>query len=880
MTQFRISAFGRLVSGAALAMAVLSGCGGSSGDSEDKKAYPANAAPAPTVLLSGLFESSAAIGSDVTAIAGSDINLNALTSTDPDGDALSFRWSIGSKPAGSTLTLASTSAGSQTIKPDVAGSYLINLRVTDSRGASAIKSARIQIKPNAAPIANIVVKASYTGLTTTKPVQVLNIGSAVVLDASGSTDADGDLVTTTWTMTEKPAGSAAALTVAASSSRFVIDSAGQYKVAARGSDVHGAYSETIYVFQASNRAPQTIVLALVSDVPGSSGASTIAAATGYTVSLDGTTSADPEGTLLTYAWTLAAKPEGSLATISAATGAVSQVTPDLLGDYVVKLTATDSAGAASTYTTTVSVKNRRPLAAITSNANTPVALPSGPTMRLPLKTLTTLRGSTSIDADGDALTYAWSIASKPAASAAQLSSNAGATVQITPDVSGSYVVMLRVTDPSGAFSEQAVTLEVGNYAPVAVTDKNRMTLLTGGIAIASAALSYDENGDTLTYAWAIDARPADSVAAIASASGAALSFTPDLPGTYVASVTVSDGKDASIAYVTMKVLSHAATSVALNFVPLESRYSKGLDKLIVVSASPDAVKIIDPFTSAIKTVVLPAGVKSMNLSPDGKLAAVVHEGVVSLVDLDTATLIRSSATGGAQTDVFPNNAGMLYLIGQTGGQWVNPAVAVIDGRSGANHTATLGLVSNAFYGTQRGIYASRKNKVFLVESGISPADLHFFSISPTTGGVTGHGDSPYHGDYAMSAPLFLSGNEDMIFTSSGNYFNTDTLKYAGKFTLTQPLLSLSHSADANELVLLQAGIGGYPGYLRSYQASYQRYVGALFLPDGAVTLPLIDAAQSYGLHIFHSANGNHVAVVQTGSATQNAAGVKYYVATR
>jgi hypothetical protein len=633
------------------------------------------------------------------------------------------------------------------------------------------------------------------------------------------------------------------------------------------------------VFQASNRAPQTVVLASVSNEPGASGSSTITAATGYTVSLDGATSADPEGTQLSYGWTLLSKPQGSLAGVSAASGAISQVTPDVLGDYVVRLTATDGAGAASTWVTTISVKNQRPLAAITGSA-TPIALPSGPTMRLPVNTLTTLRGSASVDADGDALSYAWTLVSKPAASGAALSAANSATVQVTPDLSGSYVVMLRVTDPSGAFSEQAVTLEVGNYAPVAVIDKNRMTLLTGSSARASAALSYDENGDSLTYAWAIDARPAASSATIAAPSSALLAFTPDLPGTYVASVTVSDGKDSSIAYVTMKVLSNAATSVPLNFVPLEARYSKGLDKLVVVAANPDTLKIIDPFTSATKTVVLPLAVKAMNLSPDGKLAAVLHEGIVSLVDVDSGALIRSSATGGAHTDAFVTNAGMLYLIGQTGGQWVNPAVTLVDGRSGINYTGTLGLNSTAFYGTQRGIYAPRKNKVFLVEFGISPVDLHFFSISPTTGGVTGFGDSPYHGDYPMSAPLFLSGNEDMIFTSSGNYFSTETLKYAGKFTLAAPMLSMSHSADANEVVLLQAASGSYPGYLRTYQASYQRYVGAMFLPDGAITLPVIDAAQSYGINIFHSANGNHVALVQTGSAVQNGAGVKYYVATR
>ena len=34
-----------------------------------------------------------------------------------------------------------------------------------------------------------------------------------------------------------------------------------------------------------------------------------------------------------------------------------------------------------------------------------------------------------------------------------------------------------------------------------------------------------------------------------------------------------------------------------------------------------------------------------------------------------------------------------------------------------------------------------------------------------------------HIAYPMSAPPYLSDNEDIVFTSIGNYFNSDTLKY-------------------------------------------------------------------------------------------------------
>lgn len=864
----------RWVGAASLVMGLLSACGGgSSGPSA-----PANVPPAAAMVLSGVVEAGGA-DSDVTASAGVELVLSGTSSTDADGDVLSYQWSIVSKPAGSALALSAPAGVSQTIRPDVGGMYIVRLRVTDSKGAFSDKQAKIQIRDNVAPVTNIVVTATYLGATTTKPTQLLNIGSSVLLDASGSTDADGDVVTTSWTLLEKPAASGAGLTTDGRTSRLQLDVAGVYKVRARGTDPHGAYSDTIYVFEARNRAPQTVMISSVSAAPGESGTATLSAATGYLVALNGAGSSDPDGSVLTYAWSVTSKPATSAALLSSTNGAATQIVPDVLGDYVVKMTVTDSGGAASTYVTTISVRNRRPLASISSNA-TPAALPTGPTLRMPVNTILTLRGTGSSDADGDTMVYAWSISSKPAGSAVTLSSASAATVEMTPDVSGSYVVLLRVTDSAGAYSERSLIIEAGNYAPVAVLDKNRVSMLSGASVTASAALSFDEDGDALTYLWSIDARPVGSTATIAAPTTSTLSFTPDLAGTYVAAVTVNDGKSSSVAYVTIKVLSSVATNVPLNFVPLQARYSKGLDKLVIVATNPNAVKIIDPFTAAIKTVLLPVGVKSMQLSPDGKLAAVLHESIVSLIDVDAGTLIRSSATSGSQTDAFVTNAGLIYMIGQTGGQWVDQAVGVIDGRTGVNLSATLGLGSWVFYGTQYGIYAPLKNKVFLVEQGLSPSDIDFFTIDQATGKVGSTGDSPYHGDYAMSTPLFLSGNEDLVFTAQGNYFRTDTLRYAGKFNMTGSMLSMSHSSDADEALVLQPASSDYWNSQSTYKDSYLRFTGALFLPEAAITLPVIDSAQSYGINIFHSANGNHVALVQTVTAAQNGTGAKYYVSTR
>ena len=157
--------------------------------------YLPNAAAVAALLLSGMFEAGTA-GADVTASAGANIILSASGSTDANGDTISYSWSIASKPNGSNAELHDFFSAQASIKPDLGGTCVTNLRVTDSKGAYSEKKAQIEIKPNVAPVTNIAVKESFTGVNTVKPTQALNVGSAAVLDANGVTDADGDVVIT------------------------------------------------------------------------------------------------------------------------------------------------------------------------------------------------------------------------------------------------------------------------------------------------------------------------------------------------------------------------------------------------------------------------------------------------------------------------------------------------------------------------------------------------------------------------------------------------------------------------------------------------------------------------------------------------------------
>lgn len=859
------------LSALALASVLLAGCGG--GGDTPAPPVAANRAPAGSLTLSGMLVSAGGNG-DAATSTGSDVKFDASGSSDPDGDTLSYSWNLVSKPAGSAVAVQGSS-NQLVIKPDAAGTYVVSVRISDGKGASVDKQASIVVTANTAPVGSMVVRASYAATPSVAASTIVTVGATLLLDGSRSHDADGDPVTTTWEVLERPSGSRAALVSEADLWRLSTDVAGTYKVRARATDPLGAYSETVFPFEAVGTTPTVVGVASVNYSPIDAGGATINGTTGYKISLSDAGS-NPDGVALTRTWTLVSKPAGSSSALDVTTGAFSGLTPDVLGDYVVRLVVTAPSGAASSYTTTVSVKNRRPLAAIATNA-TPVALPSGPTLRLPANSVVTLRGGNSSDADGDALTYSWSLPTKPAGSNASLSSTNQSTTQLITDLSGSYTVLLRVTDPSGAYSEQPIIIASGNAAPVAVVEQGRMTVVAGNAAKANAGLSFDDDEEALSYSWALDVKPAGSSATV-GATTPQLSFTPDVAGTYVASVTVSDGKASSTAYVTIKA-TPVITTVAtpLSFWPIMSKYSRGLDRLVTVSTAPDMLNIVDPFAGTIRQVPLPAAVRTFSISPDGKLAAVLHAGQLSLVDLASATLVRTSPTNGNQTEALITNAALVYLTGR----YIYPAdstLSVLNARTGEDVSATYNTVFPGSYnsGDMVGVYSSLKRKIFFRSTGWD----HLSVSLDASGAVTSATRIPASSS-VPGTPMFLSANEELIITGAGRYFSTDTLSLVGSLNINS-ISSLSHSATADELIAVRSerGYETVNGSYRSfdaYEPRYYRFTGYPFVAQSNTVMPVVGGLQSYGIAIFHAGNNDHVAVVQTGGDKSTSAGVKYYV---
>ncbi len=73
----------------------------------------------------------ARVGMARNAVTGQTVTLDGGSSQDPDGDAMTFTWTLTDKPVGSSATLTGASSMSPSFVPDVAGSYIASLVVND-----------------------------------------------------------------------------------------------------------------------------------------------------------------------------------------------------------------------------------------------------------------------------------------------------------------------------------------------------------------------------------------------------------------------------------------------------------------------------------------------------------------------------------------------------------------------------------------------------------------------------------------------------------------------------------------------------------------------------------------------------------------------------
>lgn len=512
-----------------LLLAALAGCEGNTGSMPDGFEASTNpdsdspVADAGSDLNDSVGRAGAPVASagfDQAVTASSLVRLDGSGSSPGDGGQLRYQWAFDLVPPGSNAALSNTAAVNPTFTPDVTGTYIVDLSVTDGNALSTTDQVVIQVGTgNQAPIANAGGDRD------------VSVGSQVALNGAASRDPNGDPLTYQWTLKSKPAGSAARLSDSESAvPRLVTDVDGDYSVALIVTDD-----------EANSDVDEVVVTA---SAPGSS-SSTLSADAGSDQSvvigqrtlIDGSASSGSAVERLTYRWRFVSRPSGSNAVLGNTSASVAQFTPDVPGSFVIELTVSDG------------VQSDTDRVLVTSaNGNSAPMANAGRAQNVSAGTLVQLDGSSSTDPNSDSLTYSWLLSSRPAGSSAALSRTDVVSPSFTTDQAGSYVLRLTVNDGSESSTEDTViiTASNGNSAPVANAGANR-SIGVGDTVTLDGRGSNDADTDRLTYAWSLRSRPASSSASLLNPTSARPTLTADVAGNYVASLVVSDGQASSSA---------------------------------------------------------------------------------------------------------------------------------------------------------------------------------------------------------------------------------------------------------------------------------------------------------------------------------------------
>jgi large repetitive protein len=142
------------------------------------------------------------------------VGLDGSASYDPDGTAITYTWELTSVPTGSILStsdLDDPSAATPVFEPDIPGAYEFTLTVTDEGDTTTIDTLRVMIAPrsvNMPPTADAgadstvsdTVSCALASYSTGEYDCPACADQSVVLDATATTDLEGESLSYLWTV--------------------------------------------------------------------------------------------------------------------------------------------------------------------------------------------------------------------------------------------------------------------------------------------------------------------------------------------------------------------------------------------------------------------------------------------------------------------------------------------------------------------------------------------------------------------------------------------------------------------------------------------------------------------------------------------------------
>ncbi|MCU7849156.1 MAG: hypothetical protein KZQ89_14420 [Candidatus Thiodiazotropha sp. (ex Lucinoma kastoroae)] len=473
-------------------------------------------------------------GPDQSVQSGQAVTLDGSASSDPDGDMLQYSWVILSQPSASDIVIGDPQATTPSFTPYASGPYIFELTVSDDESISQPDTVIITVSPtNTRPIAN--AGQDQTGTT----------GDTITLDGSASSDADGDSMSFDWLLFTIPNGSTSNLNDStAVRPTFSPDLAGLYQALLIVNDGQLNSLEDVIDIQIDNLNIRPVAIA----GPDQS------VYINQLAQLDGSASHDADGDGLNWLWSLISTPSASSAQLSDELAINPSFTADIVGQYIVQLVVDDSQDSSDPDSVII-------------NAFTPNTIPvanAGADQSDYVGNLVTLDGSASSDADGDNLTFNWSLTAIPDGSSAQLDDPNMVNPTFVIDVPGDYVAQLIVNDGKANSAPDEILISTLNSRPVANAGDDQ-TIMIGQTAQLDGAASADADNDTLSYSWSISSSPEGSTATLSDATSTTPTFTADQIGFYLFQLIANDGiLDSTPATFTLQVSPLEALTITLD----------------------------------------------------------------------------------------------------------------------------------------------------------------------------------------------------------------------------------------------------------------------------------------------------------------------------
>jgi hypothetical protein len=350
-----------------------------------------------------------------------------------------------------------------------------------------------------------------------------------------------------------------------------------------------------------------------------------------------------------------------------------------------------------------------------------------------------------------------------------------------------------------------------------------------------------------------------------SAGSATVSYVVDPnPTTSFRSATITvDGQ-------TLTFNEAAGTAVqpsALTTLPFrvaDAEYSGALDRIVAISGSPSRLNIYNPSTGINTSVALPLPGNAVAVQPSGLRAAVCHDGLVSIANLQTATVEKTLNVSVNCYDIVFADNGYVYM--STTGGW--GASSSVDTSTGVETIAQL-----LYNGINFRLNAPG-DAVYTSNTGTSAVSVTRYAIAG--GPMTEDYQSDWYPDHAFGYKIWFT-HDGRMAADSGSVFRTGSTRatdfiYTGTlsgFAGIGSIGTLDHSTTRH----LFASVGASNTYQATPDSDTSLFLhGDKYLAlSSKMTLPKITtggvSATSHGKFVFWDSAGAKAYVILQADAS-------------